>query len=482
MRASSWSDWPLRVVPPRARGLVAIREGAQALALTYSPEAFEEERAGLDALGEHPCRPTVLASTEDTLVLAARSPRASDVGVELGTSERFRRERFAGPRRALLAEWTGLRAGRALRGGALSASKVDRFLDASIEVEIERGPSLGAPLAPFWSIATDMDDGIARWVALRFRAVETDGSVTLDRAALTYPGLAPIDDEVARLAAMAIDLRQGENERAIERVRSTLVGESANERVRVTVEGPAFLPSDLWEAPGALVSPTRARWLLANVDGMAVGGGAMRVRTEPAIRRGRRPPRREDPRERRARLFTRWNEGVRVDDEGLVGLTPEAIAMRLAEGARGTVLDLTCGVGGLAIAFARQPGVRRVIAVDRSAERLAMAEHNARIYGVSDRIELVHDDATRVAERMRAELTVIDPPWGGRGYDRERMSMADLAMPVPELLAAIEGPVLLKLPRSFDVAELPSGARVEGMVDERGILKMLAVWIEGGAL
>src|SRR5690606_1827880 len=108
------------------------------------------------------------------------------------------------------------------------------------------------------------------------------------------------------------------------------------------------------------------------------------------------------------RLFSRWDEGIRADDEGLVGATPEALALRIARGARGVVLDGTCGVGALAIAYARQPEVTKVIAVDVDAGRLAMARHNARIYGVADRIDFVRGDVVRLVETLDADLLVLD--------------------------------------------------------------------------
>ena len=47
-------------------------------------------------------------------------------------------------------------------------------------------------------------------------------------------------------------------------------------------------------------------------------------------------------------------------------------------------------MGGNAIQFAFT--CERVIAVDIDAERLAIARHNARVYGVEDRISFVHAD------------------------------------------------------------------------------------------
>lgn len=79
---------------------------------------------------------------------------------------------------------------------------------------------------------------------------------------------------------------------------------------------------------------------------------------------------------------------VQLDAEGWMSLTPasvgEEIARQLADlvprvsSERGFgVLDLFCGCGGNAIAFAREPRVSHVVTVDVCRERLAMAAHNA---------------------------------------------------------------------------------------------------------
>ena len=103
-----------------------------------------------------------------------------------------------------------------------------------------------------------------------------------------------------------------------------------------------------------------------------------------------------------------------------------------------------------------------------------MARHNAEIYGVEDRIELVRADIVERAGAIEADLLVLDPPWGGRGYDRERVAIEDLGLDLAKVLARFDGPVVLKLPRSFDPATLPGiGWALEALVDERGLLKML---------
>ncbi|KAI0035618.1 S-adenosyl-L-methionine-dependent methyltransferase, partial [Vararia minispora EC-137] len=135
----------------------------------------------------------------------------------------------------------------------------------------------------------------------------------------------------------------------------------------------------------------------------------------------------------RMRFFSRYADGCLLDEEGWYSVTPEAIADRIAERCRcGTILDAFCGVGGNAIAFAKT--CERVIALDISPARLALARHNAEIYGVADRIEFILADFVSFARTTRPsspsssqapfpdpstrtiDVVFLSPPWGGPSY------------------------------------------------------------------
>lgn len=145
----------------------------------------------------------------------------------------------------------------------------------------------------------------------------------------------------------------------------------------------------------------------------------------------------------RHRFFSLYSEppGCLLDTEGWYSITPEAIADQIADRCRcDTVLDAFCGVGGNAIAFAKT--CQRVIALDTDATRLALARHNAQIYGVADRIEFILTDFVAFAEAYlsrvdaskqsatggsvnalgnnassrKIDVVFLSPPWGGPSY------------------------------------------------------------------
>ncbi|EAU90675.1 Tgs1 protein [Coprinopsis cinerea okayama7 len=138
----------------------------------------------------------------------------------------------------------------------------------------------------------------------------------------------------------------------------------------------------------------------------------------------------------RYRMFSLYSEppGCLLDEEGWFSVTPERIANQIAERCRcDTILDAFCGVGGNAIAFAQT--CNRVIALDTSPVRLALARHNAEIYGVADRIEFILADYISFANTLASstpkstsesnssstkqriiDVVFLSPPWGGPSY------------------------------------------------------------------
>lgn len=187
----------------------------------------------------------------------------------------------------------------------------------------------------------------------------------------------------------------------------------------------------------------------ARLRGLGFGGRAVEVRVHPRLSRPLvRAARLRDARARRDTSPGFSRRGVRLDDDGRRYLTPEALALEIGHLARGrSVLDLTAGAGGNAIGFARAGS--RVIATELDEERLKLARHNARVYGVQDQITFRHGDAREVIAQESAEIVFVDPPWGV--YDKVRVTLSDLPL-LAELMPALsyKEQVWLKLPPSFD--------------------------------
>jgi len=246
------------------------------------------------------------------------------------------------------------------------------------------------------------------------------------------------------------------------------------EMVYVDIIAPEWVNLSNWLPDNHLLKPSSARWLIHNIHGVTIDKTKIQVTCSPQIRAGNKPQRREPLDIRRRRLFSRWFEGVQVDDTGLYSATPEALAIEFTNMASGVVFDATCGVGSMAIAAALNPRVSKVIAVDTDASRLDMAKHNAKIYGVLDRLEFIHGDSNEIISDHSPNLVIADPPWGGRDWNREHTDLNSLGMSLEALLDA-RCEVIIKLPLSFDLASLPGNWAPTAMIDSRGIIKFIKV-------
>lgn len=199
--------------------------------------------------------------------------------------------------------------------------------------------------------------------------------------------------------------------------------------------------------------------LAARLRGIWLAGEPVTVSCSPALKRGPvRAARTQDARRRRDTTPAFHDGRARVEGLARVYLTPEALALRVAERAAeafpgGTVLDPMCGAGGNAIAFARA-GLR-VIAADVEPTHLDLARRNARVYGVHERCTFIGGDGTDVLRVHEADLVFLDPPWTAAG-DQTPPKDPDLGHlePLDSMLAAAgDRPTWLKL---------PAGVRLDG--------------------
>jgi predicted RNA methylase len=206
----------------------------------------------------------------------------------------------------------------------------------------------------------------------------------------------------------------------------------------------------------AELSREAAADLGARLRGVGIGGAKLEVEVQPALER-------RDVRRARAIEARRYRDGssgfslpgVQLDQEARHSLTPEALAIDLGRQAHGVhVLDAGCGAGGNAIGFARAGCTVTAIELDRS--RLDQAKHNARLYGVAERIHFIGGDASVLVPEHKADLLFIDPPWGG-AYDKARVTLADLKL-LDSLLAWKHhfAQTWAKVPPSFDPTSAPT--------------------------
>ncbi|XP_061394087.1 trimethylguanosine synthase [Musca vetustissima] len=164
---------------------------------------------------------------------------------------------------------------------------------------------------------------------------------------------------------------------------------------------------------------------------------------------------------KRFSLFSRFDEGIRLDRESWFSVTPEKVAKHLAERLQTSILvDGFCGSGGNAIQFALT--CDRVIAIDIDPLKLEMAKHNAKIYNVSHKIEFICGDFLQLANtgKLKGDIVFLSPPWGGpkyknkKDYDIEKYLLPVKASELVDAARHISTNVALFLPRNSNLKQI----------------------------
>lgn len=163
----------------------------------------------------------------------------------------------------------------------------------------------------------------------------------------------------------------------------------------------------------------------------------------------------------RYRLFHKYDEGVRLDEEGWFSATPEKIARHIAKRFDGmrVVADLFSGPAGTMIQLAKNESTALVIGVENSRSRIETARVNSRVYGVEHKMEFVQADAYDMMGVLKKtghgfiEGIFMSPPWGGPEYGgKSRKDAFDLSAFKEAILGAlsITPNVAVMVPRTVD--------------------------------
>nr|XP_043617293.1 uncharacterized protein LOC122589115 [Erigeron canadensis] len=158
-------------------------------------------------------------------------------------------------------------------------------------------------------------------------------------------------------------------------------------------------------------------------------------------------------------LFSEYDGGIKMDQEGWFSATPECIAKHHAlRCGSGIVVDCFTGVGGNAIRFASKS--THVIAIDIDPNKIEYAQHNAAIYGVDDLIEFIVGDCFILAQNLKADTVFLSPPWGGPEYAKaSHFDINTMLKPhdgqfLFNVAKRIAPRIVMFLPRNIDINQL----------------------------
>lgn len=193
--------------------------------------------------------------------------------------------------------------------------------------------------------------------------------------------------------------------------------------------------------------------------------------------------------ENRHYLFSKFDEGIKLDEQSWYSVTPEEIAVYTAKKCKSEcVLDGFAGVGGNVIQFAlaaSKAAMSRAIAIkskavvlratlpevaapkvdevkvyanDIDTDKLDMLMHNATIYKVQDKIEILNKDFLELTKKdfeVKPTVVFLSPPWGGIRYAKEKVydftQMQPNFMKILRKSLELASNILIFLPRNTDL-------------------------------
>jgi trimethylguanosine synthase len=160
-------------------------------------------------------------------------------------------------------------------------------------------------------------------------------------------------------------------------------------------------------------------------------------------------------------LFSKFDDGIQIDIEGLYSAKPEQISFEIGGLIEGEIiLDAFGGVGASAIGFARQG--KKVICVEIDKLRFEMIKNNIEVYGLTDNILLINEDIFKISDDLIYDSVYLDPPWGGPSYvNKDFFKLTDFDPNGELLLNSFKKAkqIALSVPLNFDFNEITKFGR-----------------------
>ncbi len=173
---------------------------------------------------------------------------------------------------------------------------------------------------------------------------------------------------------------------------------------------------------------------------------------------------------RRYSKFSKFDDGIQTDIEGLYSVGPEEVADKIARKTNArTVVEGFCGIGGNVIGFAKHAD--KVWAIEIDHDRIEMAKNNVRVYGLEDRVTFIEGDYFIEAPKLNAEALFFSAPWGGPDYSqKEKFTLADFSpsgKDILDLAFKYFSKVVMQIPKNFDLSELDQFDKEYVVEDEK---------------
>jgi len=130
-------------------------------------------------------------------------------------------------------------------------------------------------------------------------------------------------------------------------------------------------------------------------------------------------------------MKNKFSKEIKADKDAYYMSCPEIVAKHIASQLSGfkTCVELCCAVGMLSVQLAKV--MDKVYGIDINKEYLKDAEHNAKLYSVSDKITFIHGGVLDVEllKKIKADAAIIDPDWSSGSEKTTHVSNVDDTQP-----------------------------------------------------
>ena len=162
--------------------------------------------------------------------------------------------------------------------------------------------------------------------------------------------------------------------------------------------------------------------------------------------------------------YSKYDEGIQMDNECWWSVTPEIIAEYIAKiaGPSAVVIDGFCGSGGNVIQFSKF--CKKIYAIDIDKPRLDICRNNCKVYNCKDNIEYILSDFllmenSPIFSNNKADYIFLSPPWGGVKYKSSDVySIKNLMTPsifdIVRVSLNVSKKIMFYLPRTLLLEEL----------------------------
>ena len=160
--------------------------------------------------------------------------------------------------------------------------------------------------------------------------------------------------------------------------------------------------------------------------------------------------------------YSKFDEGIKMDNESWYSVTPEIIAEYTAKLANknSIIIEGFCGSGGNVIQFSKY--CKKVYAIDIDEKKLDICKNNCKIYNCPENIIFIHSDFLKIdkyKENIKGDFIFLSPPWGGIQYkNNEIYCIKNLMKPdiseIIKMSLKVSKYIMFYLPRTLMLEEL----------------------------